>query len=365
MRPSVSCLAGAALLASVASVAPVRAQGDVGLHIEYSAPDGCPGEREFIDAVAMRTARFALVPAQGSPRTLEVRVSREANRMSGEITLADRGGVTHRAVTAATCSDVVSALALITALTIDATPQGAVPTMGPVAPQLPPPPPPPPPPPDLPPAPSLPSPRERSVVSPASPERSSIAPRTRVAVERPETPHLRVGVGGGMEALGFGAGGITFAPDVLVEGAYVRPSLLSPAARLEFAGSLPTSASAAVGTAVGSAAFHWLLGRGQVCPVRARWWHVAIVPCAAFSAGSVSATASGVSQARSQTRPWLAADLAARLEWAVFRILSLDVEGGAAVPTRRYEFVFQPSPLLYQPPAVYPFGSVHAVLTFP
>src|SRR5882672_7665894 len=108
-----------ALLFCLISVS-ARADDHVALVLEYAAPPACPGADRFLDEIAARTSRAR--PAQPGERatTLTVVIKEVAGGDKGTLQLQSADGATSaRQVSAADCEQVVSALALMTALAID------------------------------------------------------------------------------------------------------------------------------------------------------------------------------------------------------------------------------------------------------
>lgn len=164
----VFCCAGAA----VAQPAP-----DDALRFQYVAPEECPGVEAFTARVRERTERVRLAEEGELARTFAVTLKAEAGGFSGAVEfLDDAGSAVSRRVRGEQCDEVVSGLALITALALEARLE---PEPEPAAPAAPPPPPvdPPPPPPPKP------------------------APTTRWERDTGQGPSARVGVSGGYGSL--------------------------------------------------------------------------------------------------------------------------------------------------------------------
>jgi hypothetical protein len=89
------------------------------LRLVYRAPPECPGRDEFIQRVSARTNRARFVE-QGQALTLNVELESVGGRSTGRMRLEDLEHQSDvRSMTGATCAEVVSALALTTALSID------------------------------------------------------------------------------------------------------------------------------------------------------------------------------------------------------------------------------------------------------
>ena len=108
-------LTGALVLLS----APARADKE-SLTLEYQAAVGCPDRARFIERVHTFTTKAEVADDDGTPRRkFGIRVTRAAGAVTGELAIDDRGARTTRSVSGATCDEVVSALALATALAVD------------------------------------------------------------------------------------------------------------------------------------------------------------------------------------------------------------------------------------------------------
>src|SRR5580692_5237813 len=89
------------------------------LLVDYSAPGNCPTEADFEARVRSRTAlaRFA---DENNAQAVHVVVTPTGVTYAGHLSIVGRSGrVSERDVEDALCSDVVDALALVTALAVD------------------------------------------------------------------------------------------------------------------------------------------------------------------------------------------------------------------------------------------------------
>jgi hypothetical protein len=129
--------------------------------------------------------------------------------------------------------------------------------------------------------------------------------------------------------------------------------VLAPSFRFAF---VPTEAVTTTNS-IGSGHFRWMTGRLEVCPVR---WSLlpslSARPCARLDAGVINASADLDGQANSPSRPWFAAAVTGRLEWAIARPVAVEVEAGATIPLSRDRFYFQTNTEVYR------FGSAGPVV---
>ncbi|HYQ14532.1 MAG TPA: hypothetical protein VEQ58_02205 [Polyangiaceae bacterium] len=118
------------------------------VRLQFTAPPGCPDAASFVAQVRARTARGRIAEPAELARTFNVVVAADERGFNGTIEFLDESGASvSRRVPGEQCDAVVSSLALITALALDATlrTDEAEPAAPPVepAPALPPPPAPP------------------------------------------------------------------------------------------------------------------------------------------------------------------------------------------------------------------------------
>lgn len=370
-----------ALFAIATTSASARAQqADTSepIKIKFDAPKDCPNEAAFAAEIHARTARARLAAPGEAARTFKVEVVKQKGKRHGTLHIEDAGGATDvREVDGTKCSEVVSALSLIAALAIDphavtgavAVPgslPGALPAVGgaesalstftiPVK---------------MPwyaglgPNPGLPALR---LWAPYEPWVTPIGLPLPVIPEpdQEEPVHVRVRFGaqiGAATALGPAiAGVISPYAEILVD----RSSFLSPALRLSFLDGFSTSAS----TNTGTGTFHFIGGRLEACPVRAALGEsVAIVPCAALTAGALEASGNATVPTHpfstSVTRPWVDVPILARVELSLLKNLVVEGQAGLLFPLIRDHFVLQPVEIHQAPAAGWLLGT-GASLRFP
>lgn len=313
-----------ALLAGLAGPPPAHAQVEP-IRLTYRAAGDCPAEARFVDAVQRRTARWQIV-AEERARAFDVDVSAGGSGSRGVLRItAPDGTVTRRAVAGASCAEVVSALALMTALAID--PSGSAEESdlggggsGPsVAPPVAPPP------------------------APAPPAAATLAlspsPESPVAARGPAASGAaRWGMGVDGQATGallaqWGFGGGAF---VDVAAGAVGPFV--PSAR---ASVFATTTSASFGSGIG-AELVWLFGRFEACPWRVpREGPLTLGVCASLDAGVLHSKGAGLPTVGADSHLWLAPGALARAQWSVARDFWIEGAGGVTVPLERYGFYYQ------------------------
>ncbi len=324
------------LVGTIPLIARGQAREVESVRVRYDAPPDCPDQDDFFRELSLRTARVKLVET-GIPtvRTFRISIARAEGRALGRLVVedADRASVP-RVVTGTTCEEVTRGLAVVVALVVD---------------------------PDASPA------RTDAVASTAdaaSPEPpASTAPAHLPLASTPAQPHAAQSVTGPATAdavrvrLSFGiALGVTNeAPSgsanetsASVGGAYERPGLLSPSARLSLVRKKWDSQAALPA----SAHFVGTLGRLDGCPIRLRIFSpLSVFPCVRIEAGRLEANPSGVPNP-SVHRPWVAAGLTARAGLHIIGGLMLEAQTAVAFPFLPEAFFFEPNLTVYTPPAV-------------
>jgi hypothetical protein len=102
----------------------------------YQAPAGCPGKPQFVEAVAAHGGDLGEGQAAGE-RVFVVSIARQGDAFSGGFQVRDSGGTTgKRQVGGRSCSEVADALAMVTAIALQA-PAADPPAPVPVAPVAP------------------------------------------------------------------------------------------------------------------------------------------------------------------------------------------------------------------------------------
>jgi len=365
-------------LAPIATAAMVLAGVDAGaevppddagaepIAVRVDAAPGCPGERDFFDQIHARTRRVRRAAAGERARTIRVSIESGA-RSVGRLELDDGSGATaSRVVSAASCAQVVEALAFVAALWIDPAARRPEAQAGDAARD------------DAEAAPvnagdaadvdgSAPAASEAAIVAAAEDAGTPAAPRAERPVSATPSPRpFRFGAGAGFDAEGLAAPGPLFGLRVFVDVAAERDALIAPAARLSFA----RHASDDLTVPGASARFTWWVARLDGCPIAFRVSDVvALRPCATLEAGALHAEGIDALAPQSRTRPWLAPGALARVEWSAAAWLVLGGEAGVIAPLLRENFVFlpdsRPGGAVYTPPVVAAHAAIAAEVPFP
>jgi hypothetical protein len=291
---------------------------------------GCRDSEFFLQQIFARTSRARRAAAGEAGRVFVVRIVQSQSSSTGTLEIRDVSGAqSHREVTAATCDEVVAALALVAALTID--PQ-AVTTPVPV-----------PPPPTAPPDPPLvteppkpkPPPPKRAPEPKAVPP-GDVPPRDEVAGTR---RHVRLGALVAAEVMSGFAPDVALLPraGVELEIEIARHSWLVPSLRLSAArGDGETTVEG-----VGRASFVWTGARLEVCPVRAGDGVGPYArPCLGSDFAAVDASGHDLRDPKSATRPWIAPLASLRAGWRFPFGLAFELYAGGSFPLVDDQFMF-------------------------
>ena len=108
------------------------------ISLDYVAASGCPDRAQFVERVHTFTTKAEIASDDTPHRKFGIHVARAAGAVHGDLTIDDRGAKTTRSVSGTTCDEVVSALALATALAVDPDALGSETAPGPTAPPEPP-----------------------------------------------------------------------------------------------------------------------------------------------------------------------------------------------------------------------------------
>jgi hypothetical protein len=110
--------------------------------ISYEAPSGCPSESEFFDAVTARGGDLSS-PSLAAPRVLKVSIQKQTAGFGGAFQVQDQRGATgKRHIKGRSCTEVADALAVVTAIELQAENDGTRDAATPPPPSSDPPPPP-------------------------------------------------------------------------------------------------------------------------------------------------------------------------------------------------------------------------------
>ena len=301
---------------------------DEPVRFDYRAPAGCPDAEAFATRVRERTARARVGEPGELARTFVVDVRTDDGGATARLSFTDsRGAPVVRSVRGQTCDEVVQAIALVTALAIEAGPPVAseeIPVLAPTPPA------------------SVP-PRETAASEPKSNERAVRAPE-------PDVLAWLVGVEAGMTTwlgpspnLGIGLFGELGA----YAGASARITLLvSTSHEL-----VPLDDSTAR-----RADFRAFVARAEGCPLAvALGSGFRLVPCLGLGLGQLEGRGDDETVELQNDSRIFWADLvpALRLDWTVSDSLVFFAEGELGLPLVRHKFIFEgPIDEVFEVPAV-------------
>ena len=302
----------AVLLALGASAVPVR--------VGYDAPAECPNAQAFYDAVRARTDHVRQAVGEEPRLDVTVRVTREPRGFAGEVREVVNGKESAvRSMDGETCKEVVEALSLTVALSID--PDAHAPVAKPV----------PSPPPQAPPAAANPT-------APLAPQPTSVPLRLEIGLSA---------LGTVVDTAGSSLGGALFA--TVLREASPRTSSSVQLALLFASTGLP-SAPSDHRTRFGALAL-------DACPWRRRVADVELAPCAIGSFGVLEVTGRAVSDAKTVDRAWWSAGLDAQLSWLLGGGWVFEGALGGTVPlVRRRYFTSDANHIVAETPLISPLA---------
>lgn len=292
------------------------AEDRVALQLRYDAPAACPTAKRFFAQLEARTPLARMAVADEPATALVIVIRTVAGGSTGTLELRAPDGVTStRDVSAAECEQVVTALALMTALAID----------------------------------------PNASVSADSERAQAAAPTTHAAPPAAPGPpaqaaasrkSLRWEIGVALEALG----GV--ATDLVL---LVRPFVqLEHDAPWRYAVRVSAArAQATAETSAGAAQLTLWAGRLEACPLDLEpsaalgFWS-----CLALDAGQLQAQGTRVSPAEHVSRPWLAAGGIGRVEFRFLGVLAIELSGELFLPIVRDRFFVGAGTTVHRAPAV-------------
>jgi len=288
------------------------------LRLSWKVHDGCPDANAFWTALVSRSDRVRRASTGEPARKVSVDIAQDAKGSVGRVAIE---GAEPRTIAAATCGEVVDAIAIVTALVLDPTATPAPVTSSSA------------------PAPIAWSAPPAPVASSAAPEPPPPARKAPVAPKVTQRP-WQWSVGFGVSAFTVGVGTVVTTP---VSFELAREVAL----RLNLARGVSDVVQNVRGPA---ARFEWWTARLDLCSPRGRSV-IELQPCVALEGGALGGEPIGIDRPRSDRRLWLAAHLLSRFSVALGRASYLELEGGTAVTLTRPEFYVEPDYFLYRPSA--------------
>ena len=296
-----------ALFAALPGMARAANDPPVPIRIRYSAPSTCPSERDFVARLQRRYPIFLGAPNGGDVVELHVSVREAGDGASGEVRIVRGSAASVRTVTGDSCDETVTALALVTAVVLD--------------------------------APDLPDAEPMAALTPepthSEPSRASPAPPASGDVPVPQPDHrysLQIGAGLGLRT--------AVLPGTSVGSqAQIRVALLQPVVRAMLA-TFSSHTGGSLATQAGTADFLFMAGELRGCPVMWSRGPVEAGPCATIELGRLRGSGDRTEKGTVQAGTWLAPGALA--DWRItLGPLVLAMAGGLGFPLIRDRFYFE------------------------
>jgi hypothetical protein len=298
------------------------ADDTVAIRVSYDAPASCPSESALYDAVRARTDHVRQASLDESALDVNVRVSRTEHGFVGEVReTLNHSESSARSVDGETCKEVVEALSLTIALSVDPNAHA--------------------------PAPAPPAEKPTPAACPPAPE-----PPRAVTPPAPAGVQLQIG----LSALGTEVLTSNFSVGSALSGTLLRQVAENRSASLELsllfaATGLSSSAGDQKATLEGLSL--------ELCPIRWQLGSVELGPCALAEAGVLEATGRGVAEPDTVTRSWWSTGLDFQLSALLGHGFVLETALGASAPvTRRKFYVDVPDHVVAETPIIAPMARV-------
>ena len=297
---------------SVALLAANAYAQEAWVRLEYTAPEGCPDEAAFIEQVLIRSRRARLAGPGDLAHTLKINVESQPGRSVARLEFVDTDSQrVQREVSGEECGEVVSGIALVTAIAIDARAEKESQAQ-----------------PARPPAPSPPA----AAQPPGATSTIPIDARGR----KTDRSGIRWDTGLGFLTTSAVAPSPLYGLDAFLA---VSPHDGGWSTRL----TLAYLESPNLTVARGEASFQLAFARAEACPlILPLASYLVFAPCAAFDFGIVAASGGGQRVADPDDAQvfWSAASLLARMQLDLQDFLLFEVQGefGTTFTRRRFHF---------------------------
>jgi hypothetical protein len=312
------------LALAVSSLLLTLGEGTTAFRLSYDAPAACPTEAAFFEAIQARTEHVRRASADESALEASVRVSRTERGFVGEVRETLNGTESSaRSVDGKTCKEVVEALSLTIALSIDPNAHAPIAKPPPSAPE----------PGACPPAPVV-----------------RVAPAPVPTTAAPASPPLQI-------ELGLAALATETLTSELSAGAALSGTFLKKTGEARLA-SLELSLWFATSGVLAFPANHQARFEGlslDACPARFQFGSVELGPCALVTAGALETTGRGVAEPASVEHAWWSAGL--DFQWSILLgggvVLESALGGSVPLAKRRF-YLSQPGHVIAETPLVSP-----------
>jgi hypothetical protein len=322
-------MASAAMIVVGLVSAMALAQPEAGVRLDYQADARCTSdEKAFIAEVHARSPRIRISP--DASRSLVVRIVRVSpSKMAGRIELHEPDGTkTERAVSGASCEEIVSALGLVTALALDPTASTSTSATTDAG-----------------------SPQVVATVATASSAPDTRTTDAGVVQRHDDDDEQAKPLAERRWSFGAGADGEVvmgvspdplFAVPVFFEATRAVSEHVGLGAGIRFERTGETSLVSGSG-----ADFTFTVGALDLC-VLLRTGRVRFNTCVRSHAGVIDAHGEGVAMTRSATRPWVDVGVALALRLRIAGPVFVEAQGGVGVPLVQDRFFLEPNDTVFQ-----------------
>jgi hypothetical protein len=290
------------------------------IRVRYEAVNGCPASGQFVGKLGARRPGLTVASADQEAPALVVRITSVAPGSSfhGELVLRYLDGTeASRSVDGESCESVLDALALMSAMALDAE-KG--------------------------------SPAQPAIASPpvSSSPPLAVDGASPAAAAFDLEPRMHLAAGVGLAAAFEAAPVVVPASSGFVEVSRPDEAGWSPTLRLAY----EHAATGAVAVPGGGLQLVRNLGVIEGCPVRPAVGPFRLLPCLRVEGGNVAVSPSGLAVTHDASRPWFAAGVTGTVRYVPFWRVFVDVTGGLALPFVRDRFYFEQSGTVFRAPAV-------------
>lgn len=274
--------------------------------VDYHPGEGCLEEEQFTPQLQARMPRVQRVEGDGATLSFRIYFVESGGGLIGHFEMRGSDGtLTQRTIPPASCSESVTAMALIAAVLVDPNTAALAPASKP------------------------------PVIAPSQTKKNG-SQRVSEAVSRLE---YQAGVGGIWE--GAVVPGVAFGLSVEVGATLNTHQMFSPSL---FGALLRTFPVHVDSTARGTARFEWTAFRLMASPLK---WPVrgvvALRPAVFFDFGKLEASGERTENTKSTEITWSAMGALLRLDMTPMQRLSIVLDGGMVIPLRHDRFYFAPN----------------------
>lgn len=304
--------AGWGVLLLVSGHSPRAHAGPERIQFIYSAPASCPNQEAFEREVHNRTRAVFQSAGRASQRSFRISIRLQNKQFAGNVAEENAPRPSSaQDIAGEQCGDVVTALAVRTALAIDG---GAAPPMPPLLPSF-----------------------KSAPISPYLDSHAHAHPYVPATIPRLDTraprPPFRLSIGTQFAAVGAVSPGAAPAASFFIDGSRLGDGAEGFSVRLSI---LRAQNHVVVNQEIVS--MEWIAGRVEGCPLHRRFGRITFVPCLSIDAGTLEWTANPPGS----TRTWVASNLLARGQLAIIGPLVAEAQAGLVVPFTRDRFGFGP-----------------------